>query len=656
MAERVGVFVCHCGSNIAGTVDVEAVVEHARKLKDVAVAQEFKYMCSDTGQGMIKKAIKDSKLTRVVVAACSPTLHEPTFRRACADAGLNAFLFQMANIREQCSWVTEDKEQATAKAERIVTAAVRRVVSHEPLQIKEAPVTPAVMVVGAGITGIEAALRIADSGKKVYLVEKEATIGGMMARFDKTFPTLDCAACILTPKMTEVKDHPNIELMTYCEVKEVSGYVGNFKVRVLKKPRYVIQGKCNNCGECAKVCPVVVRDEFDCGLSTRRAIHIPFAQAVPSLYVLDSRSCLGLDPVRCTRCHDACEAKAIDYEMQPQVVEIPVGAIILATGYELFDCARLSDQYGYGRFPDVYTSLEFERLCHASGPTGGKIVCADGREPESIAILHCVGSRDEKHNDYCSRVCCMYSLKFAHLVKEKTKARVTNFYIDMRAFGKGYEEFYRRCLHEGMDLVRGKGAEVTDVAESRGEEGKLVVRCEDTLLGGIRRIPADMVILSAGLSPRKGTHELARTFGISRSTDGFFMERHPKLAPVSTASDGIYVAGACQGPKDIPDCVAQGAAAAAAAVSLIDAGRIKLEPIAAEIEEALCSGCRMCVAICPYNAVEYDAAKKKSRINEALCKGCGTCVATCASGAARQKGFTDLQIFSEIEGVLCVKI
>jgi len=650
--ERIGVYICHCGTNIAQTVDVEAVAEYARTLPGVDVVREYKYMCSDPGQELVKKDIEEQGLTRVVVSSCSPLMHEGTFRNACEDAGLNRFLFQMSNIREQCSWVHSDREKATEKAKHLIVAAVRRVKLHKPMKAREVPVRPETLVVGAGIAGIEAALKIADSGKKVYLVEREPSIGGHMAKFDKTFPTLDCAACILTPKMVSVGQHPNIEMLAYSEVEEVSGYVGNFKAKVRRKASSVDFEKCVGCGICWSKCPSnKIPSEFEENLAMRAAIYVPFAQAVPNKPVIDRENCLYFQKGKCKVCESVCPAGAIDFEQEDTFVELEVGAIIVATGFELFDSTQIA-RYGYGRLDNVMSSLEFERMSNASGPTAGKIVTKNGNAPESVAILHCIGSRDENYQEYCSRVCCMYSLKFAHLVKEKTEAEVYNFYIDMRAFGKGYEEFYKRLLSEGVHFIRGKAAEVTDVAESPDEEGKLVVVAEDTLLGITRRIPADMVILSAGMKPAKGADDVARTFSLNCALGNFFLEKHPKLAPVDTASDGIFLAGACQGPKDIPDAVAQGAAAAAGVLSLIDAGKVILEPITAEIDEDLCAGCQLCIASCPYGAIHFDEDKKISVVTEELCKGCGTCVAGCPTGAARQKNFEDVQIFAEIEGIL----
>ncbi len=1120
--ERIGVYVCRCGTNISHVVDVEAVARFAAGLPGVVVAKEYKYMCSEPGQELIQKDIEEFKLDRVVVSSCSPLMHEVTFRGAVEDAGLNPYLFQMTNIREHCSWVHDDMARATEKAKRLVRAAVLRVSRHRSLEEKEVPVHPDAMVVGAGIAGIEAALRLAEAQRKVYLVEKQPSIGGHMAMFDKTFPTMDCAACILTPKMVSVGQHPNIELLSYSEVEEVAGYVGNFKVKVRRKARYVTDD-CTGCGSCAEVCPIDLPNEFEQGHADRKAIYRLFPQAVPNTFAIDKRgvpmceetcpihtrtqgyvnliaegrfaealkvirdvnpfpaslgrvchhpcedrcqrghhdepiaicslkrfvadweveqglvpepdktaepkgrrvavigsgpagltaaydlaregygvtvfekyfkpgglmrtgippfrlprdvldreidwildhgielklnsplgekgltldslfkdgyeavilalgttkgkalgiageelpgvvNCLDylreanltgkvetgkvvavvgggnaaidsartalrygaekvmilyrrtrpempaigaeiesaveegvelhflvnpvemlagtdgrLGGVRCQRmrlgepdssgrrrpvavegdfvefevdqmilaisqlpdldflvrdekfdltqwatlkaddftcetgrpavfacgdamtgpstvveamasgrraatavdlflrgedlavmrtakhrpqelplmddvrrperpkkarqqiptnpdagismeevemtfteeqaveeakrclvcagcsdcrmCVDACEAGAIDHSMTDTVREVDVGAIIVATGFEPFD-VRETPQFGWERFPDVLTGLEFERLCNASGYTEGHILTADGREPKAVAILHCIGSRDENHNAWCSRVCCMYSLKFAYLIRDHTSAEVYDFYIDMRAFGKGYEEFYKRLLAEGVHFIRGKAAEVTDAWEGPEEKGRLVVVAEDTLLGGTRRVPVDMVILSGGLKPRLDADRVAKTLHLSCMQGQFFLEKHPKLAPVDTATDGIYLAGTCQGPKDIPDSVAQGAAAAAAALSLLDKGKVVLEPIKAAIDEELCSGCKLCIQNCPYLAITFDPEKKVSVVTEELCKGCGTCVAGCPSGAAAQQGYEDMQILAELEGML----
>jgi heterodisulfide reductase subunit A2 len=653
---RVGVYICHCGTNIAGTVDVKSVAEYAASLPSVVVAREYKYMCSDPGQGLIQQDISEQKLNRIVVAACSPLLHEPTFRRVLNRAGINAFFLQMVNIREHDSWVHLDKNAATQKAKDLVRAAVRRVSLHKPLQKRQVPIYPSALVVGGGIAGIHAALTLAEAGKQVYLVEREPTIGGHMAMFDKTFPTLDCAACILTPKMTAVGSHPHIKLWTYSEVVQVEGYVGNYKVKVKHKPRYVIDDLCIGCQECIAACVYKegkTPDEFNLGLSKRKPVYLPFPQAVPQKVVIDPETCIEFKSGKCKKtCIEACgDRHAIDFKQQESIDEIEVGTIILATGFKTFDPKR-NPNYGYGRHPNVYTSLEVERLINAAGPTGGELVLRDGNKPKSVGIIHCVGSRDSNTNRWCSKVCCMYSLKLAHLVRERSGAEVFNFYIDMRTPGKGYEEFYDRLLDEGVHFIRGRVAEVSDFAAHPSEEGKLVIRAEDTLAGFVRRIPVDMVILAVGLEPQADAQDVRRMFNISCASEGWFLERHPKLAPVSTFTEGVYIAGACQGPKDIPDSVAQAGAAAAEAMALIDAQFVELEPYTAFVLADECSGCKSCIPLCPYHAISFSDEKKKAGINEVLCKGCGTCVAGCPSGSIRQNFFEDEEIFEEIEGVL----
>ncbi len=653
---RIGVYVCHCGTNIAGVIDCKSAAEYAEGLPHVVVSRDYKYLCSDPGQELIRQDIEEHRLNRIVVASCSPHLHEHTFRTAAAKAGLNPFYVHMVNIREHASWVHVDMEEATRKTIDMLRGAVRRVVHHRPLEKSRVPIHPDVLVVGGGIAGIHAALTLANAGKRVYLVERQPSIGGHMAMFDKTFPTLDCAACILTPKMSAVKSHPNITLWTYSDVTKVEGYVGNFRVSVKRWPRYIREDLCAGCLECLKGCVYKDEkfpDEFNLGLSKRKPIYIPFPQAVPQVPVVDAEFCIQFKSGKCKKtCIDACgDRHAIDLQQTEETKEIEVGTIVLATGFQPFD-PRKTPYYGYGVYPNVYTSLEVERLVNASGPTSGEVVLRDGTKPKSVGIIHCVGSRDEHTNRWCSRVCCMYSLKLAHLIGEHTGAEVFNFYIDVRTPGKGFEEFYQKLLNEGVHFIRGRVAEVTDWALDPSEEGKLVLRVEDTLLGTVRRIPVDMVVLAVGLEPHADAQDVRRLFNISCASEGFFLERHPKLAPVNTFTDGIFLAGCCQGPRDIPDTVAQAGAAAAEALVLIDAGYIEQEPNTAYVVKEECSGCKTCLPLCPYNAITFHAETRKAEIQPVICKGCGTCVAACPSGSIRQNLFEDDQIFEEIEGVL----
>ena len=658
MSEKIGVYICHCGTNIAGVVDVENVAVWAGdELKDrgVVVSRDYKFMCSSLGQELIQKDIAEHGLTRVVVASCSPHLHEATFRKACQKGNLNPYLCQMVSIREQCSWVHTDKNAATEKAKAIISGGVERVIWHQPLEPLHVPIHPATLVVGGGVAGIQAALEIADSGTHVYLVEREPSIGGHMAQFDKTFPTLDCSACILTPKMVQAGSHPNITLVSWAEVTQVDGYVGNFTVTIKQKPRYVNTDLCTGCGICWQKCPKkVVDDVFEAGLGQRKAIYVPFPQAVPKYPVIDRPNCTYFLKGTCKACEKFCPTGAIDFTQEEKYLQVEVGNIILATGYDLFDVHRIP-QYGYGKLANVYNSLEFERLCNAAGPTGGNIVLRDGvTPPKAVGIVHCVGSRDKNYNKYCSSICCMQSLKFAHLVHERTGAEVYNFYIDIRTPGKGYEEFYQRLLEEGTHFVRGKVADVTDAARLPGEEGKLIIQVEDTLIGRQRRIPVDMVILSAAMQARQDAKPVAQKFGISCSADDWFIERHPKLDPIATMTDGVFIAGACQGPKDIPASVAQGAAAAARVMSIIGQGEIEIEAATAIVDDETCVGCTQCVSSCPYQAIEYQAERGKAHVIEALCKGCGTCVGTCLSKSISLKHFNDKQIIAEMTGLMRV--
>jgi len=654
--ERIGVYICHCGTNIAGKVDVAELVRFAGEIDGVVIAKDYKFMCSDPGQALIESDIKEHDLNRVVVASCSPLMHENTFRKVCERSGLNPYLFTMANIREQCSWVHIDEKASTEKAKALLLAAIKRSAFQEPLEKREVPINPRTLVIGGGIAGIQASLDLAEAGKEVILVEREPSIGGHMAKFDKTFPTLDCAACILTPKMVQVGQHPNIKLFTYSEIEEISGFVGSFKVKVREKARYVDTDLCNGCGMCWEKCPGTrvprkgnVHEKLSLGPTS--SIYMPFMQAVPAVPVIDRETCIYFQKGRCRICEQVCERNAINFDMEDKVHEFEVGNIIIAAGFKIFDPSDVV-RYRYGFLPNILTALDFEIMNCASSSTGGKILKEDGTEPEAIGIVHCVGSRDRRYHEYCSRVCCMYALKFAHLIKEKTNAEVYNFYIDLRCFGKGYEEFYDRLLGEDIRFVRGKVGEITDLAIHPGEEGKLIVRVEDTLLGVVRRIPVDMVILCTGLEAPKGLDELAKKCNVSIGKDGFIIERHPKLGPVATATDGVFIAGCCQSPKDIPDTVAQASAASSAVLSMITRGKIEIEAATAEIDERKCSGCRICNDLCPYLAISFDEEKGVSVINEALCKGCGTCVAACPSNAITAKHFKDLQIFSEIEGLL----
>jgi len=650
---RIGVFVCHCGLNIAGVIDVEALVEYAKTLPGVVYAVDYRYMCADPGQKLIKDAIKEHKLNRVIVAACSPRLHEPTFRRCVAEAGLNPYLFEMANIREHSSWChPHEPEKATEKAKDLIRMAVARARLLEPLKTIKVPVTKRALVIGGGIAGINAALDLAELGFEVYLVEREPSIGGHMAQLDKTFPTLDCAACILTPKMVDVARHPNIKLLTYSEVEAVEGYIGNYRVKVLKKPRYVDETKCTGCGTCMEKCPMKkIPDEFNVGLSYRTAIYIPFPQAVPKVAVIDPEHCLYLTRGRCRLCEKVCQAGAIDFSQKPELLELDVGVIIVATGFDIY-LPKDMPELGYGRYPDVIVGLELERLLNAAGPTGGRVVRpSDKKEPRRVVFIQCVGSRGTGPFVYCSGFCCMYSIKQAVLLKERIPGvDVTILYTDMRTNFKGYEEFYRRARELGVRFVR------VDLSGRRVEEdpetGELVVHAI-TEEGKPVEVRADLVVLATTAVPRKDAVELARKLNIPLGPNGFFMEAHPKLRPVDTAMDGIFLAGACQGLKDIPYSVAQGGAAAARAATILFKDEVESEAITAVVDVEKCIGCGLCADICPFGAPIIE--DRKARIREVMCKGCGTCAASCPRGAITMRHFTDEQIRAQLEALLMAR-
>jgi heterodisulfide reductase subunit A len=652
---RVGVFICHCGENIARTVDVAAAAAAAAKMPGVVYSADYKYMCSDPGQQLVRKAIADHKLTGAVVAACSPRMHENTFRRAAAAAGMNPYLLEMANVREHCSWVHSDRAAATAKAIDLIRVMVEKVKRNRGLRTITVPVEPTAVVIGGGIAGIQAALDIAAGGKAVVLIEKSPSLGGHMARLSETFPTLDCSQCILTPRMVEAANHPNITLMTSSEVESVGGFVGNFEVTVRRKARYVDPAKCTGCGECWSKCPVKnIPSEFDAGLSRRTAIYRASPQAVPNQPVIDARHCLMLTKGRCGVCAKVCPRGAINFKDADELVKVKAGAIVLATGFELWDHSAYGE-YGGGRIADVIDGFAFERLASASGPTAGEIRRpSDGAEPKTVVFVQCCGSRDEKAGvAYCSKICCMYTAKHAMLYAHKVHGgRAVVFYMDVRSAGKGYDEFVRRAIEkDGAEYIRGRVSKIY-----RRADGKIMVRGSDTLAGTPVAVEADMVVLADAVTPRPDARTLARMLGVAYDADGFFSEAHPKLRPVETAVAGVYLAGACQGPKDIPESVAQASAAAAKTLGLFARPKLEREPIVARVNRITCAHCRACINACPYKAIEdfniLDRSGKVIRVvanvNEGLCQGCGTCVSVCRSKSVDLDGFTDEQVFLQI--------
>lgn len=664
---RIGVFVCWCGENIARTVDVDRVTQAALEMPGVRCAVNYKYMCSDPGQAMIRDKIREERLQGIVVASCSPHMHLKTFRAAAKAAGLNPYLVEMANIREQCSWVHHDREEATAKAISLLRMTVAKVTRNRALDPIKVPVTRRALVIGGGVAGIQASLDLADAGIEVVLVEREPSIGGKMAGLSETFPTLDCSQCILTPRMVEVGQHPNIRLYSYSEIESVEGFVGNFKATIRQKPRYIDIDKCTGCGECWTKCPGKgALSEFDYGLAPRKAIYLPFPQAVPARPVIDPAYCLKLKSGKCGACEKRCAAGAINFEDTERLVTEDVGAVIVATGYQLYNIAKDQEnaklsgygEYGYGQYKDVIDGLQFERLVSASGPTSGEIKRpSDGATPKSVVFLSCVGSRDSaKGITYCSKICCMYTAKHTMLYKHKVhEGQAHVFYMDIRAGGKNYEEFVRRAIEQdGAKYYRGRVSKITE------ENGKLIVRGADTLAGSPVTIEADLVVLAAAMRPARGVLDLAQKLKVGYDEFGFLSESHPKLRPVETATAGVYVCGACQAPKDIPEAVSQASAAAGKVQVLFGKGELTREPEIAQINEQTCAACFACVRTCPYNAIEKaeirdrngNLVKRTARVNSGLCMGCGTCVAVCPSKSADLEGFSEQQIYEMVKNLL----
>ena len=669
--ERIGVFVCHCGTNIAGTVDVAKVAEELGKVNGVVFSTHYTYMCSSAGQKMIEDKIHELNLTGVVLCSCSPRMHEKTFRSCAERAGLNAYKVEVANIREQCSWVMKDMGDATEKAIALGKAAVAKTILDTPLIEGETPMTKRALVIGGGIAGITAALDIADTGFPVDIVEKDYTVGGKMAKLDKTFPTLDCASCIVTPKMTEVSQNSNIRILSYSEVAGVKGYIGNFEVDIKRHPRFVNETKCTGCGACIEACPnKKVPNAFNLNLNNRKAIDIPFAQAVPKVAAISADYCLHMKAMKngkdnvCGFCEKACAAGAINFHQEETMLTEKYGAIIVATGYNPISLEKF-DEYAYSQSPDVVSSLEFERLCNASGPTNGHLLRpSDGKEPKNIVFVQCVGSRcsadSSKGHEYCSKICCMYTAKHAILTRDHyPDTNITVFYIDVRTPGKNFDEFYRRAVEQyGVHYIKGQVGKVTPLSD-----GTLDVQGSDLILNRQVHIKADMVVLAASIEADKSARPLATMLTTSMDNNDFFLEAHAKLRPVESPTAGIFLAGCCQGPKDIPETVAQSSGAAAKAICLLVKDKLKNNPCTANPNENACNGCGQCANVCPYGAISYiekdfrgpnrtTVTRRVSQVNKAMCHGCGACTVACPSGAMDLLGFSNKQILAEVDSVL----
>ncbi|MBE5767679.1 MAG: CoB--CoM heterodisulfide reductase iron-sulfur subunit A family protein [Clostridiales bacterium] len=658
--QKIGVFVCWCGSNIAATVDVKAVAEAVKSEPGVVFATDYQYMCSEGGQARIRDAIKEYGLTGIVVCSCSPRMHEATFRKTAESAGLNPYMVEIANVREQCSWIHRDMPEATEKAIILAKAAIAKLHLNAPLKAGESPVVKRALVIGGGIAGLQTAIDIADAGYEVDIVEKTPTIGGKMAQLDKTFPTLDCAACILTPKMVEAAQHEKIHLYTYSEVESVKGFVGNFTVNIRKKARFVDETKCTGCGVCMTKCPSKkAKSEFNLGLSNRTAIYIPFAQAIPNVPVIDPESCIKMKTDKCGICSMNCAAGAIDYKQEDQIITQQYGAIVAATGFNPISLDKY-DEFAYNQSPDVITSLELERLMNAAGPTKGVLLRpSDNEHPKTIVFVQCVGSRDTTDcgKPYCSKICCMYTAKHAMMIREKyPDTDVHVFYIDVRTPGKNFDEFYRRAVEQyGVDYIKGMVGKVVP------HDGKLLVQGSDLISNEQVKIDADLVVLAAAIEPDKSARPLATMLTASMDTNDFFTEAHPKLRPVESPTAGVFLSGVCQGPKDIPETVSQAGAAAAKVIGLLAKDRLVSNPCVANSNELLCNGCSTCEKVCPFGAIEYidkevnDHGKREVRrialVNEAVCQGCGACTVACPSGAMDLKGFSNRQIMAEVDAI-----
>ena len=659
--QRIGVFVCWCGSNIAATVDVKAVAEALKNEPGVVFSTNYQYMCSEAGQNIIKDAIRDYGLTGVVICSCSPRMHEATFRRACESAGLNPYMVEVANIREQCSWIHKDIVTGTEKAIILGRAAIAKVHLNAPLTAQESPVVKRALVIGGGIAGIQTALDIADAGFEVDIVETKPTIGGKMSQIDKTFPTLDCAACILTPKMVDVAQNPNINIYSYSEVEAVKGFVGNFTVTIKRKARYVKEDVCTGCGLCTEKCPQKkVPNEFNLGMDNRRAIYIPFAQAVPKVATIDANYCTMLKTGKCGVCSKVCTANAIDYTQKDEFIDRQYGAIVVATGYNPISVEKY-DEYAYSQSPDVITSLEFERITNAAGPTAGQLLRpSDGKHPHTIVFIQCVGSRcdDDRGKPYCSKICCMYTAKHAMLTREKyPDTDVYVFYIDVRTPGKNFDEFYRRAVEEyNVHYIKGMVGKVAP------EGDKLMVQASDLIANEQLHIAADLVVLAAAIEPDRTARPLATMLTASMDTNDFFTEAHPKLRPVESPTAGVFLSGACQGPKDIPETVSQAGAAAAKVIGLLAKDKLKCNPCVAHSNELMCNGCSSCEKVCPYGAITYIdkefrmpdrtvQVRRVASVNPAVCQGCGACTVACPSGAMDLNGFSNNQIMAEVDAI-----
>jgi len=648
MPQRIGVYICECGPNIKDALHMAELIEEAHGHKDVVRVRSFGFLCSPDGEEFLKEDIQTHKLSCVVMAGCSPKENEQRFRDVLKSAGLNPFLLQVANIREQCTWVIQDKREATHKARELLRGAIKRVSLNEPLEIETIPCCADVLVVGAGVAGSSTALAVARKNRKVYLIEKAPCIGGKVAEHEDLYPDMACASCVMESQLDEVLHHDNIEVLTLTELIEVKGFLGNFVAGVRQKARFVDMDACIGCGACFEVCPVAVPGLFMEGMASRKAIHVPYAGALPNVALIDEDHCLRFQGESCRACLEGCPFGAIQYEEIEEIRELKVGAVVVATGFGSFDPQK-DDRYGYGKVGNVITSLEFEQLVNSAGPTEGKILLADGRPPRNIAFIHCVGSRTEKFNEYCSGVCCLYTLKHAHQARQQLpEAGISQFHSDLCLSGKDAQGFYRKVLAE--DRIEFSPMLQPDVIELGTKSGRIMVTHTDPS-GRVKQKEFDMVVLAMAMEAGEGTEGIARTLDVKLGKNGFFQEADARLDPVSTVREGIFMAGCAQGPKDIPSSVAQGHAAAGRIMGKLEPGEpLELEPMACEVDPEICSGCLVCIDQCAFKAI--DRVDRGVSINEALCRGCGVCAASCPVGAINARHFSNGAIFSELRGLM----
>lgn len=647
MSLKIGVYICECGPNIKNAVDMAELLEAAREHEDVVRVRSFGFLCAPDGKEFLKNDIQAHKLSRIVIAGCSPKENEHTFREILKSAGLNPFFLQIANIREQCAWVIQEKQDATEKAGNLIRGAIKRVRLHEPLETKTIECCADVLVVGAGVAGISTALAVARKNRKVYLIEKAPCIGGKVAEHEDLYPDMVCASCLMESQLDAVLHHEDIEVLTLTKMIEARGYLGNFRVNVRQKARFVDLEACIGCGACFEVCPVTVPISFMGGMAARKAIYIPYAGALPNVALIDGENCLRRSE-SCHICLESCPFGAIRYEETETVRELKVGAIVVATGFGSFDPQK-DKRYGYGKVENIITSLEFEQLVNSTGPTEGKILLADGRPPRNIAFVHCVGSRTENFNDYCSGVCCLYTLKHAHQARlQLPEAGISQFHSDLCLTGKDAQRFYRKVLGEDrIEFFRMLRPDAIKIQEGTGS----ILITHTDIQGVSERNEFDMVVLATAMESGEDTEEIAGILDVKPGENGFLEEADARLDPVSTVRDGIFMVGCAQGPKDIPASVAQGHAAAGRIMGKLTPGeQLVLEPMACEIDPEICSGCLVCKSLCAFRAIAVEDGSVS--INQAMCRGCGLCAAACPSGAIGAKNFSLRAIFSELRGLM----